>query len=188
MESADRSAYLNRVVRTGAVLRSGTTVIGNSDPAQLLFLNGARVVAVSGRRGAGPGEFSRLDDIFATDHAVHAYDTRRQRVTIYNHAGMHLRDVHIVTTGSPVFAGAFDASGRMMTRPFGTESDTARIYTVWDSAGGVPGTIQGPGQYAERSLRAFSPTRHTTLHAAGYCPDTVLLPTGSDGDATPEAP
>jgi hypothetical protein len=106
-------------VRDLVRLEDGTTVVANSGQLELVFLSSTgRVIAITGGRGEGPGEFSHIGSVglFRGD-SVYAVDYARGAVSIFDSKGNFGRTVLLHSLVPPGYwpSGALP-DGRFLVR------------------------------------------------------------------------
>ncbi|HEY0017518.1 MAG TPA: hypothetical protein VGC13_14500 [Longimicrobium sp.] len=87
------------------VTTNGRVIVGDqSDRALKVFGPDGLQVAPIGRAGAAPGEFTLLNSSGVLGDSVYGWDSRANRVTVFDPAGRYARAFAIGQPGSPRFA------------------------------------------------------------------------------------
>jgi hypothetical protein len=125
-------------ISTGAFLGDSMIVVANDGSSSLLFLSlQGSLVAVAGRRGGGPGEFTRIRELRQVHEGIAAWDARLRRVSIYAPDGRHLRDVRIDFVGATTFAGELSRSEWAFVADGAAAEPAPRppVYEIWAEGG-----------------------------------------------------
>ena len=132
-------------VGDAVLLGNGGLALANTGSSEVLLFSGdGSITARIGGQGEGPGEFSSVTTLLATDEGFLAYDARLARLSEFSESGEFL-------TSSPLSAQsaivdlrplASDAAGNMLAilgqqrffLPEGTKRDTTPLLSFTDSA------------------------------------------------------
>jgi hypothetical protein len=185
--SEDPSAQFGEIA--GALLRdSGVVVADESDRTLRFFDARGALVATSGRKGAGPGEYEEISGVQRARDSLIVWDHKLRRVTLLDPAGRYVRSFVLMrdgTRGFPSPVGQWN-DGRLLFvnttgvssgMPIGPVSDSLSVLRLGaDGAGdSLLGRWRGRETVAVTSPRFVAsltlPYRRTTTvrtHPAGF--------------------
>lgn len=146
-ELNSRAGYLRSIV-----LANGSHVV--SDDTRLRFLDaGGRQFHVSGRGGAGPGEFRQVSTLCRTrGDTVLASDPGNGRITVFDKAGTMVREIPVGRVEMP-YDGCFDDGTWVLWQSVMGRDNTRRArMEVHNVAGAVVGTA---GDYSTGKYDMF---------------------------------
>ena len=137
-----------------------------------------KLIRKLGRRGAGPGEFRGIFDLFLAGDTLIAYDGRLRRLTRFLATGalVGVQLIQPATGDGPVNLAGRLASGRwLVTTPHspswaqghGTYRDTLRVGSI---AASSTGAVRWVGGFPGATMFAYMPGQAKTSWAAGMLP------------------
>lgn len=182
-------------VAAGVLLPDGGAVIGSRLPSLVFFSESGVVRRRTGRSGAGPGEYSRIDMIWtAGDGSVAVFDRRKASVTYYSPDGDLLKRVQLpfsFRTGMSPVARLVDGSwlatangpgSAIRGGERGVRVDTVSYLHIGDDGSVLDtlGTVVGTTRYgdmlrAREGLMFFSIIPFTPMPGAVALSDSVVL-------------
>lgn len=114
---------------SGAVLIGDTLIIAESTSLQFHDRRSGQLLKLVGRRGDGPGEYTRIASMQLVGDWLYTYDDASRRVTVHDRSGALVRTVDIAYWApyrSPELVGVFASGSFLVAAEFRDYANPAR--------------------------------------------------------------